>query len=122
MMKWDDVLRNVLDIEPAQLAHTNMKITCGAYEPARVNIEGIVVDGCVGFRGGKIPTEKLSYKTVIFNDPATIVLWEDGTKTVVKCDDKDTYNPTTGLALCFMKKALGNSSRKLNDVLHEFGL
>lgn len=24
-------------------------------------------------------------KKVIFNDPATIVLWNDGTKTVVKC-------------------------------------
>ena len=31
-------------------------------------------------------------KKVIFNDPATIVLWDDGTKTVVKCSEGDTYS------------------------------
>lgn len=43
-------------------------------------------------------------KRVIFNNPATIVYWEDGTKTVVKCMDEDVYSPDTGLAMCFMKK------------------
>lgn len=55
---------------------------------------------------------------VIYNPPATIVLWADGTRTVVKCDPKDVYDPEKGLALCYMKKALGNTSRALNDVLH----
>lgn len=31
-------------------------------------------------------------KKVIFNDPATIILWKDGTKTVVKCQEGDTYD------------------------------
>ena len=66
----------------------------------------------------KIP-HHLKHIAVIFNPPATIVLWKDGTKTVVKCDERDTYDPKYGLALCFMKKALGNKSRHLNDVLHE---
>ena len=61
----------------------------------------------------------MQYISAIFNPPATIVLWKDGTKTVVKCDEKDTFDPKYGLALCFMKKALGNKSRHLNDVLHE---
>lgn len=47
-------------------------------------------------------------KKVIYNNPATIVLWEDGTKTIVKCQDNDTYDPEKGLAMCFAKKALGN--------------
>lgn len=47
-------------------------------------------------------------KRVIFNDPATIVLWEDGTKTVVKCMDGDTYSEEIGLAMCICKKALGD--------------
>ncbi len=47
---------------------------------------------------------------VIFNKPATIVFWADGTKTVVKCQDGDVYSPETGIAMCFMKKALGNQS------------
>lgn len=59
----------------------------------------------------------LKAKKVIYHYPATVVLWEDGTKTVVKCDKKDEYNPMLGLALCYMKKALGNNSRNLNDAL-----
>lgn len=47
-------------------------------------------------------------QNVIFNYPATIVLWEDGTKTVVKCQEGDVYSKETGLALCIAKKALGN--------------
>ena len=47
-------------------------------------------------------------KDVIFNDPATIVLWTDGTKTVVKCQNDDEYDPEKGLAMCIAKKALGN--------------
>lgn len=58
---------------------------------------------------------------VIYNNPATIVYWKDGTKTVVKCDPEDEYNPMTGLALCYMKKFLGNNSRKFNDALHDAG-
>lgn len=47
-------------------------------------------------------------KKVIFNDPATIVYWSDGTKTVVKCDERDIYDPEKGLAMAISKKALGN--------------
>lgn len=49
-----------------------------------------------------------SIKKVIFNDPATIVFWEDGSKTVVKCQDGDIYDPEKGLAMAISKKALGN--------------
>lgn len=49
-----------------------------------------------------------SIKKVIFNNPATIVFWYDGTKTVVKCQPEDTYDKRMGLALCIAKKALGN--------------
>lgn len=46
-------------------------------------------------------------KKVIFNDPATIVIWDDGTKTIVKCDC-ELYDPEKGLAMAIAKKALGN--------------
>ena len=58
----------------------------------------------------------LAPERVIFNPPATIVIWKDGTKTVVKAQD-DRYDRMTGVALCYMKKALGNTSRALNDAL-----
>ena len=48
-------------------------------------------------------------KDVIFSAPATIVLWKDDTKTVVKCGEGEKYDPEKGLALCIAKKALGNN-------------
>lgn len=59
-------------------------------------------------------------KKVIYNNPATIIFWADGTKTVVQCQPEDEYDPEKGLALAIAKKALGNTSRKLNDVLHKW--
>lgn len=50
-------------------------------------------------------------KKVIFNDPATIVLWADGTKTVVKCQDGDVFDPEKGLAMAISKKCFGNMGR-----------
>lgn len=47
-------------------------------------------------------------KNVIYNRPATIVFWKDGTKTVVKCENEE-YDPEKGLAMAIAKKALGNN-------------
>jgi tetratricopeptide (TPR) repeat protein len=44
---------------------------------------------------------------VIFNDPATIIFWKDGTKTIVKAEGED-FDPEKGLAMAISKKALGN--------------
>lgn len=49
-------------------------------------------------------------RKVVFNKPATIVLWDDGTKTVVKCDKYDVYDPFHGFCAAVTKKALGSSS------------
>lgn len=53
-------------------------------------------------------------KKVIFNKPATIVYWTDGTKTVVKCGEKEVFDPEKGLAMAFAKKALGNKGSYYN--------
>lgn len=54
---------------------------------------------------------------VVFNDPATIVFWSDGTKTVVKCQKEkgDTYSKESGLAIAIAKKAYGNKGN-FNDI------
>lgn len=57
-----------------------------------------------------------SIENVIFNGPATIIYWKDGTKTVVKCENGDKYDKEKGLALCFMKRALGNSGNYYNII------
>lgn len=53
-------------------------------------------------------------KRVIFNPPATIVMWDDNTKTVVKAD-KETYDPEKGLAMAISKKALGNKGNYFEE-------
>lgn len=55
------------------------------------------------------PDIRDAIKNVIYNDPATIVFWDDGTKTVVKCGNED-FDPEKGLAMAISKKALGNKS------------
>ena len=44
-------------------------------------------------------------KKVIFNDPATIVFWNDGTKTVVQAHG-DAFDPEKGLAMAICRHYL----------------
>ena len=57
----------------------------------------------------------LTIKDVIFNPPATIVLWMDGTKTVVKDQGEVFYDPEKGMAMATAKKAFGNKSNYYNQ-------
>lgn len=54
-----------------------------------------------------------SIKNVVFNDPATIVFWEDGSKTVVKAHN-EVYDPEKGLAMAICKKVFGNQGNYFN--------
>lgn len=69
-----------------------------------------------GYRGGYRNKTNFSLmpgiKKVIFNDPATIVLWNDNTKTIVKCQKGDKFDPEKGLAMAVSKKALGRNTGK----------
>ena len=56
----------------------------------------------------------LTIKDVIFNPPATIVLWMDGTKTVVKDQGEVFYDPEKGMAMAVAKKAFGNQGNYYN--------
>lgn len=46
---------------------------------------------------------------VIYNEPATIVFWADGTKTISICDGEEEYNKLTGFSICIAKKFMGNT-------------
>ena len=59
-----------------------------------------------------------SITKVIFNDPATIVIWSDGTKTVVKCDERDEFDPEKGLAMAICKKHFGGGF--YNDIFKKW--
>ena len=58
---------------------------------------------------------------VIFNDPATIVFWKDGTKTVVKCHPEDTFDEEIGFMCCYLKRVISSKEytkfcEYLNDI------
>lgn len=58
-------------------------------------------------------------KEVIFNDPATIVKWADGTKTVVKVQKGEPYDEEKGLAMAFIKKVYANKGN-YNDIFRKW--
>lgn len=76
------------------------------------NIYRNILNSTYGIGSLRIP----EIKNVIFNDPATIVFWEDGTKTVVKCQDGDEFDPEKGLAMAIAKKAYGNKGSYCNKM------
>ena len=71
-----------------------------------------LLNSIYGINSSRIP----EIKNVIFNDPATIVFWDDGTKTVVKCQDGDEFDLEKGLAMAIAKKAYGNKGSYCNKM------
>lgn len=63
----------------------------------------------------ELNNRKLTIKDVIFNDPATIVFWSDGTKTVVKAVNED-FDKEKGLAMAITKKFFGNKGNYYNNI------
>lgn len=59
-----------------------------------------------------------SIKNVIFAPPATIVYWSDGSKTVVKCSEKDVFDPEKGLAMAIAKRCGGNKGSYYKEIRH----
>lgn len=53
-------------------------------------------------------------KKVIFNNPATIVIWSDNTKTIVKTQNGEPYDKEKGLAMAITKKFFGNEGNYYN--------
>lgn len=47
-------------------------------------------------------------KDVIFSDRVTVILWKDGTKTMVRAGKHEAYDPEKGFAMAICKKMFGN--------------
>ena len=52
---------------------------------------------------------RVKIRDVIFSDPATVVFWDDNTKTVVKTRGGEKYDKEKGLAMAIVKKITGNT-------------
>lgn len=83
------------------------------------------VISCDGFLYSDWPCKhyepKIAPEKVIFNNPATIVYWHDGTKTVVRCQDGDVYDEREGFLLCCAKKLMGDGG-SYNDAMRNLGV
>ena len=88
---------------------TEMRIDHNIYDANTISIEGILeTDKFDYLTGTNFCSHKNDIKNVIFAPPATIVFWNDGTKTVVKCQEGDEFSKEIGLAMAICKKHYGN--------------
>lgn len=55
---------------------------------------------------------RFGIKKVIFNNPATIIIWNDGTKTISKISQNDIYSKEYGFMLCVLKHILGPKTKR----------
>ncbi len=113
-------------------------VTRSEYMPGRLGREGYSELTVCTLK--QTATGNYGIKEVIFNNPATIVKWDDGTQTVVYCQDNseevtkivdgkkvkvrkpkkaDTFNPEIGLAMAIVKKHFGNLGN-YNNVFHKY--
>lgn len=101
------------------IEHPNISYEMCYGSPVQIRIDGFSQDVFCGRNKLKQSRPMVEPKDVIFNDPATIVLWEDETKTVVKCQPGDEYDRLIGFLLCVCKKFCGNKGA-YNKVIQKF--
>lgn len=95
----------------------SVEVTQDPFEDAMVKIEFRMNSFRSHFRPDAKKINPLaSIEKVIFNPPATIVLWNDGTKTVVKAQDDEPFDPEKGLSMAIAKKYLGNKGNYFNQI------
>lgn len=85
---------------------------------AKKSLKNMAIDAGLTQLEHKMPWDVnlFAIQDVIFNNPATIIKWADGTKTVVKTQNGETYDPEKGLAMAIAKKALGNKGNYYNEI------
>lgn len=76
---------------------------------------GALYPRCEGKKTASV-TNTAAIKDVIFAPPATIVYWSDGSKTVVKCSEKDVFDPEKGLAMAIAKRCGGNKGGYYKEI------
>ncbi len=95
----------------------DVAITSRAWDKSNVLACKKLLNSLYGSRAFDVntaPRSPIDIEDVIFHDPATIVFWSDGTKTVVKCQPGDTFDPEKGLAMAIVKKLMGNTGSYCN--------
>lgn len=110
-MDTDDAASNYPMIRPKRTLH-NPEYSNRSVELVNDTVKKyIMLTNDMFYRINLFPTK------IIYNPPATIVFWTDGTKTVVKCSMDDEYNEYYGFLCALGKKIFGTNShlKKLID-------
>ena len=68
-----------------------------------------------------VPKNTPEIKRIVFNNPATIVFWQDCTKSVAMVGQGEAFDESTGVAVCYMKKIFGNW-KQFEKVIKEKGI
>ena len=117
-----NIKANVSDyiiIKPKELTDSDITSLCVySDEPTYMDIMSKTYKDILNFTYGVNRFSGIVPKKIIFNGPATIVMWTDGTKTVVKQSEHDLYDYEKGFAMCVVKKVFGdqyNHIRKMVD-------
>ena len=110
---------NDLETQAMYLIHQYLHISFG---PGKIGGTGKLTEAIhdarrvvkmIGDTQQQTPESAVAIEEVIFNDPATIVKWADGTKTVVKAHD-EPFDKEKGFAMAICKKVLGNKHDYFN--------
>ena len=72
------------------------------------------------FIKGEWEMEGLRIKRVLFRNPATIVWWQDGSKTVVRCGEGEAYDKEKGILWAFYKRHSGMSNKRAKKQMNKF--
>ena len=59
-------------------------------------------------------------KEIIFNKPATIVFWNDGTKTVVKTSPNDKFDKEKGILWAYFLRHASGTKTKLQKKIASY--
>lgn len=57
-------------------------------------------------------------KKVIFQDSATVIIYDDGTKSIAKCEGTDEYNKLAGFLVAYLKKLIGKD--KVRELINTY--
>jgi hypothetical protein len=78
-----------------------------------ISWDGVDFSGCFC---SKEYTETYIPKQVIFNGNVTVVIWQDNSKTIVRCSDDEKFSEEVGFAEALAKKVFGSRSAFLKIV------
>ena len=113
-IKFNDLEKELkeLGIELSTIRHSSGDIGCEI--EGYLNPEVYKIHRAKEMCSVPITPKKPLPKKVIFSGPATTILWKDGTKTTVKCQSEDVWDDDVGIAMCYLKKMLGNKGNYNN--------